>query len=141
VIRYAGLVYAALAWLFVAVIVIQVFLIGLALFSDDSYRQTHIEFGYTGVGLAALALLISALIARPGRRQVGVAALLFVLYIVQTSLPEVRTTYPAVAALHPVNALVLFGVGVYLARAATGLARRPAPEPQAESASQPGAPT
>jgi hypothetical protein len=139
VIRFARWLYAALAWVFVASIVVQVFLIGLALFSDESYREAHIEFGFTWVGLAVLALLISAIVARPGRRQLGLVVLLFVLYIVQTSLPEARTSYPAIAALHPVNALVLFGLALYVARAATALARgtaavaEVAPAPRAET--------
>jgi hypothetical protein len=124
--RYARLAFAGLAWVFVATIVIQVFLIGLGLFGDVSYRQTHIEFGYTWVGFAALALLISGLLARPGRRTVGLVVGLFVLYIVQTLLPSARDGYPAIAALHPVNALLLFGLALYVARLATWLAREPA---------------
>jgi hypothetical protein len=121
--RYARLAFAGLAWLFVATIVVQVFLIGLGLFGDVAYRQTHIEFGYTWVGLAAFALLISSLVARPGRRTVGLVVALFVLYIVQTALPSARQAYPAIAALHPVNALLMFGLAVNVARMATSLAR------------------
>jgi hypothetical protein len=121
--RYARLAFAGLAWLFVATIVVQVFLIGLGLFGDVAYRQTHIEFGYTWVGLAAVALLISGLVARPGRRTVGLVVALFVLYIVQTALPSARQAYPAIAALHPVNALLMFGLAVNVARSATALAR------------------
>ena len=121
--RYARIAFAGLAWLFVAAIVIQVFLIGLGLFGDVSYRQTHIEFGYTWVGLAAFALLISGLVARPGRRTVGLVVAVFVLYIVQTLLPLARQTYPAIAALHAVNALVIFGLALYVARSAMVLAR------------------
>jgi hypothetical protein len=121
--RYARIAFAGLAWLFVAAVVIQVFLIGLGLFGDVAYRQTHIEFGYTWVGLAAFALLISAVVARPGRRTVGLVIGLFVLYIVQTLLPSARQAYPAIAALHPVNALLIFGLALYVARSAMALAR------------------
>jgi uncharacterized protein DUF6220 len=121
-IRYARLVYAGLAWLFVAAIVFQVFLIGLALFDEPSYRQTHAGVGFL-IFFVVLALLIAALVARPGRRDVGLVALLVVLYVVQVSLPGFRTDYPAIAALHPVNALLMFGVGVYVARSATVLVR------------------
>jgi len=121
--RYARIAFAGLAWLFVAAIVIQVFLIGLGLFGDVAYRQTHIEFGYTWMGLAAFALLISGLVARPGRRTVGLVVAVFVLYIVQTVLPSARQAYPAIAALHPVNALLIFGLTLYVARSAMALAR------------------
>jgi len=139
-IRYARWIFATLAWVFVAAIVFQVFLIGLGLFSDPSYQQTHRDFGFTGVGLASLALLISAIVARPGRRLLGLVVLLFVLYIVQSSLPGMKTSYPVVAALHPVNALLLFGIAFYVARVATVLARANALSPVGTS-SQPGTPT
>jgi hypothetical protein len=137
--RYARLAFAGLAWLFVATIVVQVFLIGLGLFGDVAYRQTHIEFGYTWVGLAAVALLISGLVARPGRRTVGLVVALFVLYIVQTALPSARQAYPAIAALHPVNALLMFGLAVNVARSATALARaEAAPATSLARAAAPG---
>lgn len=120
--RYARLAFAGLAWLFVVAIVIQVFLIGLGLFGDAAYRKTHIEFGYL-IGLFALVLLISAVVARPGRRQIGLVVGVFVLYIVQTSLPAARQAYPAIAALHPVGALLMFGLAINVARSATALAR------------------
>jgi hypothetical protein len=139
VIRYARLAYAGLAWLFVAAVVIQVFLIGLGLFGDPAYRAAHIEFGYTGVGLAAFALLISAFVARPGRRAVGQAIGLFVLYIIQTLLPSARQAYPAIAALHPVNALLMFGLAINIARSATALVRQSGePGVQAVPAAAPG---
>jgi Family of unknown function (DUF6220) len=120
--RYARIAFAGLAWLFVAAVVIQVFLIGLGLFGDVSYRQTHIEFGYS-IGILVLLLLIAALVARPGLRTVGLVLGLFVLYIVQTLLPSARQAYPAIAALHPVNALLMFGLALYVARSAMALAR------------------
>jgi uncharacterized membrane protein YoaK (UPF0700 family) len=127
-IRYARLVYAGLAWLFVAAIVFQVFLIGLALFGDPEYRHTHAGVGFL-IFFVVLALLIAAIVARPGRRDIGLVALLLVLYIVQISLPGARADYPAIAALHPVNALLMFGLGIQLARRATVLARYPTHDP------------
>jgi hypothetical protein len=121
--RYLRLAFAGVAWLFVAMVLIQVFLIGLGLFGDPAFRQTHREFGYTWVGLAALALLIVAVAARPGRRYLAPVVVLFILYIVQTSLPAFRDDYPAIAALHPVLALGVFVLGLRIATAATQLAR------------------
>lgn len=123
--RYLHVAFAVLAWIFVATIVIQVFLIGLGLFDDPSFQETHRDFGYTGVGIAAIALLIVALAARPGRRLLGAVVVLFVLYLVQTSLPEFRDSYPAVAAVHPVLAMALFVLALQIARMATTLAREP----------------
>ena len=121
--RYARYAHAILAWLFVGTILLQVFFAGMFIFGQEDFRKTHIGFGYSIVGLAALLLLISAALARAGRRQVGMAALVFVLYMIQTSLPEAKASYPVIAALHPVNALLLFGLGVVVARQATALAR------------------
>jgi len=123
--RYLHVAFALVAWIFVATIVIQVFLIGLGLFDDPAFQATHRDFGYTGVGIAAIALLIVALAARPGRRLLGAVVVLFVLYIVQTSLPELRDSYPAIAAVHPVLAMGIFVLALQIARMATTLAREP----------------
>jgi len=122
--RTARYAHAGLAWLFVPSVVVQVFLAGLFVFGQEEFRKTHIEFGYTYVGLATLLLLVSALLARPGRSHLGWVLLAFGLYIVQTALPLAKATVPTIAALHPVNALVLFGLGVMVARRAVAIARQ-----------------
>jgi uncharacterized membrane protein YccF (DUF307 family) len=125
-------VYAGIAWLFVGTILYQVFLAGRALIQlgGTGDFQPHMEFGWSWVGLAALALVISSAVARPGWRQVLLALLVFVLYIVQISLPGMKTENPIFSALHPVNALILFGLALAVARRATALARTtPASEP------------
>jgi len=50
-------VHAAAAGLFVVAIIVQVFLAGAALanLGGSGDFATHIEFGYTGIGIAALA--------------------------------------------------------------------------------------
>ncbi len=118
-IRYGiGRAHGWIAWGFVASIVIQVFLVGLALFDEGFGFGLHMEFGFSVIGLVALAVLLSAVGGGLPRRIVGLSLLLLVLYIVQTMLPGARATYPLVAALHPVNALLLLALGVYLARGA-----------------------
>jgi hypothetical protein len=109
--------HAAAAWLFLASIVIQVFLAGAAikqLGGSDSFAS-HIDFGYTWVGLAALAVVVTAVVARAGRREILISLGLLALYIVQTLLPAARGSIPAIAALHPVNAMVLFGLATWYA--------------------------
>jgi hypothetical protein len=112
--------HAAAAILFVAVIVAQVFLAGFALanLGGSGDFATHREFGYSGVFLASIALLLTALAARRPRQDVGIAFGLLVLYIVQTALPNARTSAPWIAALHPVNALVLFALAAWYAQRA-----------------------
>ena len=112
--------HAGAAWLFVAAIVVQVFLVGAAMrqLGGSNDFSSHVDFGYTYVGLAALAVLVTAVIARAGRRAIGISAGLLVLYVVQTSLPYAKASIPLIAALHPVNALLLFALAVWYARRA-----------------------
>jgi Family of unknown function (DUF6220) len=113
-------VHVAAALIYVAAIVIQVFLVGLAIanLGGSGDFTAHKEFGYTWVGLASLAVLLTAIAARVGRRRVGIAFGMLILYIVQTILPHLKDTATWLAALHPVNALFLFGVAVWFARTA-----------------------
>lgn len=112
-------VHGALAWVFVAAIVVQVFLAGLAIpqLGGSGSFLTHREFGYL-IGPLTLALLIAAVLARAGRRRITQAAGLLVLYVVQSFLPYMDPALPFAAALHPVNALVMFWLGVLYARQA-----------------------
>jgi hypothetical protein len=108
------------AWLLVAVIAIQAFLAGLALanFGGDGDFSLHAGFGYTVVGLVALALVIAAALTRAPRADIALAVGLLLLYFVQTILPEFRNSIPVAAALHPANALLLFALAVWAARRA-----------------------
>ena len=110
--------HAAAAALFVVAIVVQVFLAGAALanLGGSGDFSAHVSFGYLWVGIAALALLVTAIAARRPRRDVGIVAGLFVLYFVQTALPNARQSIPWIAALHPVNAMFLFGLAAWYAR-------------------------
>ena len=111
-------VHLAAAVLFVAAIVVQVFLAGAALagLGGSGDFSSHASFGYLWVGIAALALLVTAIAARRPRRDIGIAVGLFVLYFIQTSLPNARASIPWIAALHPVNALFLFALAAWYAR-------------------------
>ncbi len=121
--RPALVVHAVLAWVMVVAVVFQVFLAGLSManLGGNGDFAPHIEFGYTWVGVAALASLISALAARPGRRHLLWVTAVFVDYIVQTLLPGLKSITPAIGALHPVNALVLFTLAVVVARRASAM--------------------
>lgn len=105
-----------LARLFVAAILVQVFLAGLAIFGATDGSGLHVDFGYTAIGLLALGVLLTAVAGGLPRRDVGLSLLLLILYVVQTALPQARASAPVIAALHPVNAFVLFGLGVIIAR-------------------------
>src|SRR5262245_33094154 len=106
------MVHAVFAWVFVVAIAVQALLAGLAIanLGGNGDFRGHVDFGYSAVGLAALAVVVTALIARRPRRDVLITVGLLVLYIVQTILPAFRSGMPFVAALHPVNALLLFAL-------------------------------
>jgi hypothetical protein len=115
------LVYAAAAWLFVGAVVVQVFLAGLGLFAGAKNFDLHAFFGFTVVHLISLLLVILGALGRVGRRNMWLGVLLFVLIGVQVSLPGLRTDLPLAAAIHPVNALLIFWLGA--AHRLTGKAR------------------
>ena len=110
--------HAAAAVVFVVAIVVQVVLAGLAIanLGGSGDFSTHIEFGYTWVGLSGLALVLTALAARRRRREVVITLALLILYIVQTLLPSAKGSLPFLAALHPLNAMILFVLAIWYAR-------------------------
>jgi len=112
--RWGRWIHIAAAWLFAAGVLLQGYLAGSALtqLGGNGDFEAHRSIGYSLMGILALVVLVSAIIGRLPRRHVGLAVLLFILYIVQTILPGARASSPAVAALHPVNAMVLLVLAV-----------------------------
>jgi hypothetical protein len=116
--------FAVGAWAFVAAIVLQVFFAGIGVFTTGSDRfSLHVGFGWL-LPLVPLVVLLLAAVAGAGRTT-GLSALLLLLVVIQMALPAMRGDLPLVAALHPVNALVIFAVALVVARRATALARQP----------------
>lgn len=112
--RWTRVGHLVTTWAFVAAVVVQVFLAGLGLFAGSENWRTHVEFGYSAVWIVILLLPIFALVARLPRREIGLSFLLLALYIPQCLLPPlVRAGAPGfIAAFHPVNALLMFGLAV-----------------------------
>lgn len=103
------------AWLFVVCLFIQFFLAGLGVFDGAVAFLTHRQFGYT-FGWLTLVMLILAVVGRMGRRMISLTALILVLFALQSVFVAVRADYPAIAALHPVNGVVLLLVAITVAR-------------------------
>ena len=82
-------IFQGLAWLIVGGLAIQFYLAGAALFGATTF-QPHRALG-DGLAAAIVLLLVVALIARPGRRVVGLTVALTALTIVQVLLPSLRT--------------------------------------------------
>jgi hypothetical protein len=134
------MMHSAAAWLLAASVIVQGYLAGAALplLGGNGDFSAHIGVGYSVPGLLALIVLLTAVVARLGRTQIALSAGLLVLYVIQTSLPYFDQSSPAIAALHPANAFLLFGAAIYVARKRTASAPEAIP---AEPAPMSTAPT
>ena len=108
---------AVVAGLFAVLILVQVFLAGLGVFDDPESFVTHRNFGYL-IGWFTVLMLVLAIAGRAGRRLIGLAALSLVQMALQSVFVVLRTDMPAIAALHPVNGVLLLLVVVTVAREA-----------------------
>lgn len=101
--------YIGLAWLIVAAIVTQVFLAGMNVFVRPNWLGTHIQLGHTIGGLIALLVVLGFVGRFPGRiRWLTVVTL--ALFAIQYNHRRIAglVNLPPLAAIHAVNALVLF---------------------------------
>jgi hypothetical protein len=105
--RVGRFVHLGVTYVFLAGVVVQPFLIGLWLFGAVSTSDLHIGLGYLLLIPGCPLLLIAALFGRLPSRQMLLTGAVILDTFVQVSLPSFRTDLPAVAALHPVNFLVL----------------------------------
>jgi hypothetical protein len=109
-------IHAAVAWLLVGSILVQVWLAGSAIpqLGGNGNFEMHRNVGYT-IGLITLVLFLTALPTGLGRRRILQSLGILGLYIVQSSLPYMGLN--AIEALHPVNAILMFVVSLVYARA------------------------
>jgi hypothetical protein len=126
----ARFIFVAASWLLVAGLVVQVFLAGLGAFDSPERFELHSSFGFA-LQVLPFVMLLSGLAGGLGRRLVGLAGLIFVLFFVQSLLVSVRAEAPAIAAVHPLNGFLILFVSIAVARGSL-TARRvgtPAREP------------
>ena len=101
--------------LFLTSIALQVYAAGLGLFGVASFMP-HAILGYLMV-LGALILLALTALARLPRRAIGLTGVIVVLAILQPVLVlQFRGSLPVVAALHPMNAILMFALAFWIAR-------------------------
>jgi uncharacterized protein DUF6220 len=110
----ARTIHMAVAWLLVAALVVQVWLAGRGVFDTTGFAP-HRDFGYT-LSLLPIVLLVLGLLGGMGRRDALLAAGIFGLFILQSVFVAMRTSTPAVAALHPVNGFLILFLAIVLAR-------------------------
>lgn len=122
----ARYVYLTMVWTYVAALLLQVFLVGSALFSAAHDFEPHIGLGWI-LHLVPVLLLIVAAIARIGSRLLWWTTALLVVQFIQPILATLRTDAPLVAAFHPVLALIIFWLAVTIGMRAWRLVREPSP--------------
>lgn len=106
----------SLGFLFLLLAVLQFFLAGLGAFGDGLGSpdwDAHRIVGYL-LSLIALVLLILAAVGR--RPALAASGALFVLMIIQTMLAVIGSDASVLAALHPLNGLLILFVAHQAAR-------------------------
>jgi membrane-bound metal-dependent hydrolase YbcI (DUF457 family) len=113
--KWIRILYLIVAWLFPVAILIQVFLVGLSLFTGQAYWSTHRDVGHS-LAVLPLLLVILAYLGRLPRSEKLLIWLLFGVYLVQAEVfAAIRDSVPLFAAFHPVLALVLFALAILIA--------------------------
>jgi hypothetical protein len=118
--RYA---YIGSLVLFLAGLVFQVYLVGQSLFVDPRDWSAHSSWGWTVAHGLPLLILISAAFSRLGRRRWYVLATLLISAGIHPFLAGARESNPSVAVLHPINAVLMVALTVWLLQDAWRLAR------------------
>ena len=121
-VRGARYAFLALAWAFVAGVVLQVFFIGLGLFAGSENLELHVTLGWI-LHLFPILILLAAALARAGRTRILQATALAVTVFIVPILATLRADTPVAAAFHPVGALLAFWLAIVVARSATRLVR------------------
>lgn len=111
----ARTLFTGLAWLLAAGIATQVFLAGLAIFVDPGWWGVHRSFVHA-IEVVVLLLFALSFLARLPASLRWLSAAAFGLIAVQYATIELGLS--ALAAMHPVNAMLLFWLAVTLARRA-----------------------
>lgn len=116
--RAARMAYLVVAWVFVACLLVQVFLAGMGVFVGTEKFSAHTEFG-RAFGWLTLILIALAIIGRLGWRRIWLSVLVFALFVLQSVFVALRDTVPVVSALHPVNGFLILWISIWLAQRAT----------------------
>ena len=127
-----------LAWAYVVALAVQVFFAGMYVFVGASNIELHRNMAHV-IGLLTGLLILAIFVGRvPEKRLVfGVLGLL----VVQGGLVHMGQWFGlwTIAALHPVNALVLTYASFTLAKRSTAYWHESAEEPRSALATAPGA--
>jgi hypothetical protein len=121
--KWIRILYVIVAWLFPVAILIQVFLVGLSLFTGQAYWSTHRDVGHS-LAVLPLLLVILAYLGRLPSAEKRLIWLQLGVYLVQAEVfAAIRADVPLLAAFHPVLALVLFALSLIIALRAPKVVR------------------
>jgi Family of unknown function (DUF6220) len=107
--------FVGLAWLFVLAVAIQFLLAGLGVLGGESI-EAHRQWGFIVLHLIPILMLVAAIVGRLGRSVIGLTLLLFLLVFVQPLFADPGLDPQWLRSLHVLNALVIFVLGLHLAR-------------------------
>jgi hypothetical protein len=119
-VRWSRRGYLALAWVFAGCVAAQVFFAGLATFVDAASWRWHTTFVHA-FELLPLLMLPAAFLARAPAAMRRLTGALFALIWLQYLTANIGGI---AAALHPVNALIIFWVAVHLGQRAWRVLRQ-----------------
>lgn len=110
--RTVRIIYAVLAWVLVGCILTQVFLAGMAIFGNPSYWAMHTSF----VHFFEFLPLVLFILAFVGRLRGGLRWWpLVLIFLIAGQYATAHLGTAVAGALHPVNALLIFGIAVLVA--------------------------
>jgi hypothetical protein len=113
---WAVRLYQGLTLFFWLAIVVQTFLAGAMIFAGGEWRTAHIAIGHllSSLPLIPLAILIFAFIGKLPGGEKGLAGWLLLFTMLQPVWLYMRGINILFAAIHPVNALLLFALPLYM---------------------------
>ncbi|MCD2442696.1 DUF6220 domain-containing protein [Agromyces sp. SYSU K20354] len=143
--------FLTIAWLFTAAVVLQLYFAAVGVFSnpDDELFSWHAMNGRFVLPILALLLIVTAALARAGKRTIWLSVLPLVLILFQTvlfiltgvifGLDESSIADPPLAAtlvvsLHAINGTAILLIGVLLIVRARRLVREGAPAKSVDTA-------
>jgi Family of unknown function (DUF6220) len=113
--KWIRMLYVIDAWLFPVAIVVQVFFVGLSLFTGHDFWSIQITFGHS-IALLPLLLVSLAYLERLPSAAKRLVWLVLGVYLIQAEVfAAIRADIPLLAAFHPVLALVLFALALIIA--------------------------
>ena len=128
--RISRAIHPWVAALLVIGLLVQIFLAGMGIFAGRASFATHRDVGFT-LQVLPFILILTSVLGGFGRRHAIPATVMFIQFFLQSILLLWRDDLPAIAALHPVNGVLILVVAAWLAwdawRLRDGTARESAP--------------